>query len=63
MWVSKVFDTHDTGLFRLATRTILAKIFVIRSFFCKKWLLTHIFCVSKDNKSFSKQACIRFLYF
>ena len=42
---------------------ILAKIFVIRSFFCKKWLLTHIFCVSKDNKFFCKQACTEFLYF
>ena len=25
--------------------------------FCKKWMLTFIFCVSKDNKFLCKQAC------
>ena len=31
--------------------------------FLQKWLLIHIFCVSKDNKFFCKQAPIEFLYF
>ena len=55
MWVSKVFDTHDTGLFRLTTFTILAKIFVIRSFFCKNgYLLIFFACQKIINPSRSK---------
>ena len=43
----------------LCTLTIL-KPFVIRSFFFKKWLLTHGFGWSQSQKSACKQACIRF---
>ena len=57
MWHPLIQDCYSYAF------AILAKIFVIRSFFCKKWLLTHIFCVSKDNKFSCKQACIEFLYF
>ena len=46
----------------LCTLAIL-KTFVIRSFFFKKWLLTHVFGESRDQKSFCKQTCIGFLTF
>ena len=44
----------------LCTLAIL-KTFVIRSFFFKKWLLTHVFGGSQVQKSSCKQACIGFL--
>ena len=46
----------------LCTPAIL-KTFVIRSFFFKKWLLTHVFGGSQVQKSSCKQACIGFMTF
>ena len=46
----------------LCTLAIL-KTFVIRSFFFKKWLLTHVFGGSQVQKSSCKQACIGFMTF
>ena len=41
----------------------ILKTFVIRSFFFKKWLLTHVFGGSQVQKSSCKQACVGFLTF
>ena len=46
----------------LCTLAIL-KTFVIRSFFFKKWLLTHVLGGSQVQKSSCKQACIGFMTF
>ena len=46
----------------LCTLAIL-KTFVIRSFFFKKWLLTHVFGGTQVQKSSCKQACIGFTTF
>ena len=46
----------------LCTPAIL-KTFVIRSFFFKKWLLTHVFGGSQGHKSSCKQACTGFMTF
>ena len=46
----------------LCTLAIL-KTFVIRSFFFKKWLLTHVFGGSQVQKSSCKQACVGFFDF
>ena len=46
----------------LCTPAIL-KTFVIRSFFFKKWLLTHVFGGSQGYKSSGKQACTGFMTF
>ena len=46
----------------LCTLAIL-KTFVIRSFFFKKWLLTHVFGGSQVQKYSCKQACIGFMTF
>ena len=43
----------------LCTLAIL-KTFVIRSFFFKKWLLTHVFGGPQGQNSFCKQACVGF---
>ena len=43
----------------LCTPAIL-KTFVIRSFFFKKWLLTHVFGGSQVQNSSCKQACVGF---
>ena len=39
------------------------KTFVIRSFFFKKWLLTHVFGGSQGQKASCKQACVGFSTF
>ena len=60
---SKGIPPSDTELLRaLHSRNIL-KTFVIRSFFFKKWLLTHVFGGSQVQKSSCKQACIGFMTF
>ena len=41
----------------------ILKTFVIRSFFFKKWLLTHVFGGSQGHKSSCKQACTGFMTF
>ena len=46
----------------LCTPAIL-KTFVIRSFFFKKWRLTHVFGGSQGYKSSGKQACTGFMTF
>ena len=38
--------------------SVILKTFVIRSFFFKKWLLTHVFGGSQGHKSSCKQVCI-----
>ena len=44
----------------LCTLAIL-KTFVIRSFFFKKWLLTHVFGGSQGHALSCRQACVGFL--
>ena len=46
----------------LCTPAIL-KTFVIRSFFFKKWLLTHVLGGAQGHKSSCKHACVAFLTF
>ena len=46
----------------LCTLAIL-KTFVIRSFFFKKWLLTHVLGGVQGQKSSCKHACVAFLTF
>ena len=46
----------------LCTSSIL-KTFVIRSFFFKKWLLTHVLGGAQGHKSSCKHACVAFLTF
>ena len=46
----------------LCTSAIL-KTFVIRSFFFKKWLLTHVLGGAQGQKSSCKHACVAFLTF
>ena len=63
MWVSKgILTPLIPNCYVLCTLAIL-KTFVIRSFFFKKWLLTHVFGGSQVQKSSCKQACIGFMTF
>ena len=58
VWVSKVFDTQWYRIASASPSAILAKIFVIRSFFCKKngCLLIFFACQKIINSLASKLA-------
>ena len=61
-----IFGGENYKIHRIATAAppaILTKIFVIRAFYCVKWLLTHIFGGIKRQKAVYKQACNGFYRF
>ena len=62
-WCQKVFWPLWCQIATCFALSQSSKRFVIRSFFFKKWLLTHIFDRSRGQKSSRKQACIGFLTF
>ena len=61
-WQNLLLTLLIPNCYVLCTPAIL-KTFVIRSFFFKKWLLTHVFGGSQVQKSSCKQACIGFMTF
>ena len=61
-WQNLLLTPLIPNCYVLCTPAIL-KTFVIRSFFFKKWLLTHVFGGSQVQKSSCKQACNGFMTF